>query len=264
MSSYSASSACECEHFGCTDVFEDRCDNCNLSLCNNHIHNHNCGSNPSGSGSSISSLCPTDRDASRTHSTSTPSHSDAAHTLQSSTPSDGFSLSTRSSQNESVAKRRKVTQRDIAISETRVKLGDKDVPKDASLFNLKAYTDGKSWLWNHFKRFSKADAHNSDQSYEAACNICYEEAKTKSNIKWTVFYEGSTTKLNRHMEHCHKSICLDHAKESAKVLLATGDKTMNEYLCTGANDDHLFRVLKMLVKMCLPLSFCENEAFMCN
>jgi hypothetical protein len=183
MSSYSASSACECEHFGCTNVLEDRCDDCNLSLCNNHIYNHNCRSDPSGSGSSISSSCPTDRDASRTHSTSTPSHSDAAQTLQSSTPSDGFSLSTRSSQNESVAQRRKVTQPDIAISETRVKLGDKDVPKDASLFNLKTYTDGKSWLWDHFKRFSKADAHKSDQSYEAACKICYEEAKTKSNFK---------------------------------------------------------------------------------
>ena len=36
---------------------------------------------------------------------------------------------------------------------------------------------------------------------------------------------------------------------------------MAAYLCTGANDDHLYRVLKMCVKMCLPISICENAAF---
>lgn len=46
MSSFSASSVCECEYFGCSNVFEDRCDDCNLSLCNDRVYNHNCGNNP--------------------------------------------------------------------------------------------------------------------------------------------------------------------------------------------------------------------------
>lgn len=158
------------------------------------------------------------------------------------------------------AKRRKIVQPTIQADEIRLKWGSEDEVKEARNFKLQVY-DGKSWLWEHFKRFTKRDAKNGDQSYEAGCNICYEESKTKTDIKWTIFFDKSTTKLSRHLELCHKSICLDHSKESAKTLLSGGEKTMAAYLCTGANDDHLYRVLEMCVKICLPISICGNAAF---
>ena len=72
---------------------------------------------------------------------------------------------------------------------------------------------------------------------------------------------GPSTKLSRHLELCLKSICIDRSKESAKTLLSSGEKTMTAYLCNGANDDHLYRVLNICVKMCLPISMCEHGAF---
>lgn len=65
---------------------------------------------------------------------------------------------------------------------------------------------GSTWLWDHFKRFTKEDSYLQQQNYEASCNICKEEAKSDPTIPWVVFYDKSTTKLERHLAKCHPSI----------------------------------------------------------
>ena len=227
--------------------FEDKCDECNLAYCFEHIPDHDCGCDPAGSSSSTF-VRPVPRCSPALHSSSATSN-------LFSTP-----LQVIERESDAVAKRRKLVQPTIDVAEIRLKWGPEEEIKEAKHFKLEVY-DGKSWLWDHFKRLTKRDAKNSDQSYEAACNICYDESKTKSDIKWTVFYNKSTTKLSRHLELCQKSICVDRSKESAKTLLSSGEKTMTAFLCSGAHDDHLYRVLKMCIKMCLPISMCENGAF---
>ena len=251
----SVNSSFKCENGGCAAIYEDKCYECSLAFCTAHFYNHNCGSHPRGSSSS----------------------SVQHHLFASPPPSRSFATPSRlqveqsrtvenvlnSQQGSAPAKRRKVTQPVIETNAPRLKWGPEEVIRDAGRHKLEEY-DGKSWLWAHFRRFSKLDSAKSDQSYEASCNICHEEAKINSCIKWVVFYDKSTTKLNRHLELCHRSVCLDHSKESAKILLSSGDRTMTEYLCVGANDDYLYRFLKMCVKMCLPISMCEHEFFKCK
>lgn len=241
-----------CEIRGCPSVFEDRCDECNLSFCLAHVSNHNCGSHQGGSSSSMAAS------VQQTPSANPPLRTSSASNLFATPPPVN-----ESSGSGAAAKKRKLVQPTIEAAAIRLKWGTEEEVKDAINFKLEVY-DGKSWLWEHFKRLSQEDAKNGEQSHEAACNICYEESKTRRDIKWTVYYDKSTTKLSRHLELCHKATCLDRSKESAKILLARGDKTMNAYLCAGADDDHLYRVLKMCVQMCLPISICEHHAFACK
>ena len=249
-----------CDFPGCATIHEDKCYECNLAFCTAHFYDHDCGPNPRGSSSSsVHHRSFTLPPLSRSFATPSPL-SPAAVQLRQPSPLDNL----RNQRQESApAKRRKVTQPVIETSATRLNWGPEEKIRDAGLIKLDEY-DGKSWLWAHFQRFSKVDSVKSDQPYEASCKICHKEAKINRCIKWVIFYDKCTTKLNRHLELCHRSVCLDHSKESAKILLSSGNRTMTEYLCVGANDDHLYRFLKMCVKMCLPISMCEHESFKCK
>lgn len=121
---------------------------------------------------------------------------------------------------------------------------------------------GTCWIWKYFKRLSKGDCGQNKQNYEASCNICFDEAKEDNRIKWIVFYDGSTTKLVRHMSACHEELVKVHTDDIAGSLVSEGDsKTMADFVRTGNEDDTLYNYLKMCVMNFLPISLCSYKEF---
>ena len=121
---------------------------------------------------------------------------------------------------------------------------------------------GTCWIWRYFKRLSQEELRGRKQNYEASCNICLEEAKADNRIKWTVLYDGSTTKLVRHLKACHEHLEKQHTNDIAVSLVSEGEtKNMAEFLRTGNDDDTLYNYLKMCVMHLLPISLCSYKEF---
>ena len=98
--------------------FEDKCDECNLAYCYEHIPDHNCGSDPAGSSSSYS-VRQVPRSNPLLHSSSVASN-------LFSTPSQDMER-----ESDAVAKRRKIVQPTIDAAEIRLKWGPEEEIKGA-------------------------------------------------------------------------------------------------------------------------------------
>lgn len=96
----------------------------------------------------------------------------------------------------------------------------------------------------------------------ASCNICKEEAKVHTDIRWVIFYDKSTTKLERHLNKCHPTVVHGHQKGIAESLVKDGkSKMMSEFLKAGAQDDKTYRFMKMCIMNFLPISLCSCKEF---
>jgi hypothetical protein len=100
------------------------------------------------------------------------------------------------------------------------------------------------------------------QNYEASCNICQEEAIVNKDMRWVVFYDKSTTKLERHMNRSHQFILQERNRAVAVTVVAEGEtKTLQKFLNTGAKDKVFYKYIKLLVMQYLPISLCSAFEF---
>lgn len=133
-------------------------------------------------------------------------------------------------------KRKKFVQPVILATEPRVKWTIDEAPMNPATYKLEV-GPGKSWLWAHFKRFSMKDSVSRNQSKNASCNICNDEARTKPEIKWVVAYDTSTTKLYRHLETYHCNVVRDYQLDEAKKEVTSVKSTsLTDFLTVGSNN----------------------------
>ena len=149
----------------------------------------------------------------------------------------------------------------IEPSPFRHKWGSSEIPRCPITVKLEEFK-GACWIWKYFKRLSKDECGENKQNYEASCNTCLMEARDDNRIKWIVFYDGSTTKLVRHLRACHDHLEKEHIDDIALSMVSEGEtKSMAEFLRSGTDDDTLYNYLKMCVMHFLPISLCSYKEF---
>ena len=64
------------------------------------------------------------------------------------------------------------------------------------------------------------------------------------------------------MNRCHQSILLERNRAVAVTVVAEGQtKTLQQFLNTGAEDEVLYKYIKLLVMQYLPVSLCSAFEF---
>ena len=284
-----------CEVAGCPLQFYEDCDICEECYCENHLHD--CASREddqnwqpllSDSSTSQAVSCPSQSSLCETESFLTPaSNTSNSSRIQqgraqeerisssSQQSSSSSSQQTRSSSSSSqiaissvfkkqivgTKRRRPTSSEPIAVTPFRHKWGPGEEARNPNTVKLESFK-GTCWIWKYFKRLSKEDCGENKPNYEASCITCLSEAKEDNRIRFMVYFDGSTTKLVRHMRACHEELVKEHTDEIAGSLVSEGDsKTMAEFLRTGTEDDTLYNYLKMCVMNFLPISLCSYKEF---
>lgn len=278
-----------CAEAGCPHQYFEDCEYCKECYCEEHLpySRHSCSSSwkppPPGSASSRATSCSSQSSLRHPESFMTPasnssnssriqeqnasssskqSSSSSSHQISSSSASSQLVISSIFKKQIPAPKRKRPTASEpIEAAPFRVKWGPGEDARNPNTVKLENFK-GSCWIWKFFKRLSKENCGENKQNYEASCNTCLNEAKEDNRIKWIVFFDGSTTKLVRHMRACHEELVKEHTDDIAGSLVTEGDsKTMADFVRTGNEDDTLYNYLKMCVMNFLPISLCSYKEF---
>lgn len=151
----SESNLCECDAEGCQAKIYDRCESCKLSFCEQCIEGHPCIEIIEDSAPNVASMPAAQEDV-----------QPAA---------------------QPAVKKRKLGGV-IVKSSIRNYYGVNDIAnkKDATTVSLVS-SKAASWVWSHFMRYNSFL--HADMKNTASCNLCHLEAKTDTNIKYSVEYK---------------------------------------------------------------------------
>jgi hypothetical protein len=131
---------------------------------------------------------------------------------------------------------------------------------DANLFIVKARNlcGTSSWVWKYFSIFRKT--HDAEMAGFASCNLCYVCAKINPSIKWAIKFDGSTTKLERHITCYHSHLSDSNRAKVAKCISAeSASGPIDKHVVYGTSFSSKF--IKWAVLNYQPISICEDASF---